>query len=93
VCQPLLTPEAARARATLDQAVAAAERKREGLACLLAEIAAFTRNHPEVKVAPPWETMSGCRWEVTVAGMTACYDDPQFMLTVLAERWGFTDDL
>ncbi len=56
-------------------------------------MAAFTRNHPEVKVTPPWETMAGCLWEVTVAGMTAGYDDPQLMLTVLAERWGFTDEL
>jgi hypothetical protein len=63
-----------------------------GLACLIDEIAAFTRNHPEVKVTPPWETMSGRLWEVTVAGMTAGYDDPQFVLTLPAERWGFTDE-
>jgi hypothetical protein len=29
---------------------------------------------------------------VTVACMTAGYDDPQFMLTMMAERWGFTDE-
>jgi hypothetical protein len=38
---------------------------------LLAEVAAFTRNHPEVQVTPPWETASGCRWEVEVGGMSS----------------------
>jgi hypothetical protein len=90
MCHPLLTPEVARARASIgDEEEADSERRRAAQEALLDEVAAFTRNHPEVAITPPWELDGGCHWRVSVAGMSAEYDDPQFMLTILAERWGY----
>jgi hypothetical protein len=66
--------------------------QREGLADLLSETAAFVRNHPEIEIVAPWDTDSGSLWEVRVAGMSTGYDDPQFMMTALCERFGFTED-
>ena len=80
---PLLTPEDARARTSLD---------REELAALLAEMSRFVRAHPEVGINPPWETTGGCLWEVEVSGVTAGYENPEFMLSQLCDRFGYTDD-
>jgi hypothetical protein len=66
--------------------------QREELADLLNEVAAFVTNHPEVTIIPPWDTGPGVLWRVEVAGMHSEYDDPQFMLVQLAERFGFTGD-
>ncbi len=80
--QTLLTPEAARAKGGVG----------EELAALLEEVGRFVRNHPEVRITPPWKTTGGCLWEVNVSGTTAGYDDPEFMLSQLCERFGFRDD-
>lgn len=72
-----------------------AERRQqqEERAALLDEVARFMRNHPEVEIIPPWDAPGGGElWAVEVGGNRAAYDNPEFMLTQLAERWGFTDE-
>jgi hypothetical protein len=91
----LLTPEVARARAEVKRAEEAERlREQQERAALLEEVAAFMRNHADVTIVPPWDCPGGGEmWRVEVAGMHSEYDDPQFMLTQLCERWGFSDDL
>jgi hypothetical protein len=91
---PLLTPEAARAQASLDREADAERRKQqEEQAALLSEVSAFMCNHPDVTIVPPWDVLGGGElWLVEVAGQTVAYDNPEFMLSLLAERFGFTDD-
>jgi hypothetical protein len=90
---PLLDPEAGRSQAAPDRGTDAERREeREEQAALLSEVSAFMRNHPGVTILPPSDTLAGELWLVEVAGQTVAYDDPEFMLSQLAERFGFTDD-
>lgn len=85
----------AAAQAELERQEAEAERanRAEERAALLDEVVRFMRNHPEVEITPPWDRPGGGElWQVDIAGNRAAYDNPEFMLSQLAERFGFTDD-